>query len=215
MLIIAHRGYSSQAPENTLAAFKMALKARAKAMEFDVHQTKDGRLAIIHDADLKRTAEKSGKISRMTWKELRRADVGSWFDTRFRGETIPSLEDVLDLTQGRAEIHVELKAGSEKYPGIEENLARVLSARKAWAWAVVSSFDHKALKVLRAAAPQARLGYLLGATPLSRAWRETAALGAESLNVSARQINARLARENARLDGLNARLARADERLLG
>ncbi|HVC08899.1 MAG TPA: glycerophosphodiester phosphodiesterase family protein [Elusimicrobiota bacterium] len=195
MLMIAHRGYSGKAPENTMAAFKMALAAGAKALELDVHQTKDGRLAVIHDGDLKRLAGMRRKIARMTWRELGAADVGAWFSPRFSGERVPLLEEVLDFVRGRAQVHVELKAGSGAYPGIEERLAEILEKRGAWAWAAVSSFDHRALRRLREICPQARLGYLLGPTRLSRAWKETALLGAESLNVSARQATARRVRE--------------------
>ncbi len=196
MLIIAHRGYSGRAPENTLAAFKMALEAGAKALELDVHQTKDGRLAVIHDGDLKRVGKRAGTIARLSWSDLGAVDVGSWYGAAFADERIPSLEEALDLAQGRAQVHVELKAGSAKYPGIEDNLARVMDSRQAWPWAPVSSFDHEALKAVRRLKPQARLGYLLGSTPLSRAWQEMNALGAESLNVSVRQASALRVRQS-------------------
>ena len=194
MLLIAHRGYSGKAPENTMAAFKLALAAGAKAMELDVHQTKDGRLVVIHDGDLKRVAGARRKIGRMTWSELRTADVGAWFSPRFLGERVPLLEAVLDFIRGRAEVHVELKAGSGAYPGIEERLADVLEKRGAWAWTAVSGFDHRALRRMRKICPQARLGYLLGPTLLARAWKEAAFLGAESLNLSVRQATARRVR---------------------
>ncbi|MGH7441175.1 MAG: glycerophosphodiester phosphodiesterase [bacterium] len=187
MLIIAHRGASGRAPENTLAAFRMALDLGAKAFEFDVHQTKDGRLVVIHDGDLKRVAGLRKKIKRMTWDEVRAADAGSWFAERFKGEKIPSLDEVLDLAQGRAEVHAELKAGSKTYPGIEERLARAVESRKAWTWIMISSFDHRALRTMRAISQKARLGYLLGPKLLSGAWRDMAKTRAESLNLSARQ----------------------------
>ncbi len=194
MLLIAHRGYSGKAPENTMAAFRMALAAGAKALELDVHQTKDGRLAVLHDWNLKRVAGKRRRVAAMTWSELGAVDVGGWFSSRFHGERVPLLEEVLDLARGRAQVHVELKAGSGKYPGIEERAARILDERGAWNWAMVSSFDHAALKRIRKISPKARIGYLLGPAFFPKAWRETAVLRAESLNISVRQATARSVR---------------------
>ena len=193
MLIIAHRGASGHAPENTMVAFRLALETGAQAVELDVHQTQDNELAVIHDFDLKRVGrpKRRSKIKNMTWDELSKADVGCWFGKKFKEEHPPRLEDVLSLAEGRAEVHIELKAGSRIYPGIERRVLDLLRRRRALDWTPLSSFDHQALFNLRALSPQARLGYLLGATPMTRAYREMAELKVESLNISRRQINAR------------------------
>lgn len=192
MLTIAHRGASGRAPENTMAAFRLALQMGAKAMELDIHQTKDGELAVIHDFDLKRVGRPSrAKIKNLAWKELSSVDVGSWFEKSFAGERVPRLEQVLDLAEGKAEVLIELKAGSRIYPGIEKRVLDLLRRRRALDWAPLSSFDHQALYELRSLDAGARLGYLLGATRLSTAYREMAELKVESLNISRRQINAR------------------------
>ncbi len=110
--LIAHRGASGYCPENTLASFSRALQMGATAIEFDVQQTKDGRLVVIHDFDLKRVGGLKRRVGAMTYTELSQVDVGSWFDPRFKGERVPLLEELLDLADGKAELHLEVKNGT-------------------------------------------------------------------------------------------------------
>lgn len=190
MRLIAHRGASGLAPENTLAAFRLALELGARAMELDVHQAADKELVVIHDEDLRRTAGRSEHIRDLSWQELCRFDVGSWFDPKFSGERIPRLGEVLDLAGKKAELHLELKHGSRRYPGVEARLLEFLRRRRALKDCVISSFDHEALRAVRELEPKARLGYLLGDTRLEAAWDEMKALRAESLNLSRRKVDA-------------------------
>jgi len=190
MRVIAHRGASGLAPENTLAAFRLALELGARAVEFDVHQAADKELVVIHDADLRRTAGRAEHIRDLSWQELCRFDVGSWFDRRFSGERIPRLDEVLDLVGRKVEVHLELKRGSGWYSGIESRVVELLRRRRALKTCVVSSFDHRALRAVRALEPKLRLGYLLGETSLDAAWAEMKELKVESLHISRRQANA-------------------------
>lgn len=190
MRLISHRGASAHAPENTMAAFRLALEMGAKAVEFDVHQTRDHELVVLHDEDLKRVGKKALKVGALTYAELSRIDVGSWFDRGFAAERVPRLEEVMDLCQDRQELHVELKRGSRLYPGIEERVVDLLQRRGAVASSVVSSFDHEALYSVRSIDSNVRLGYLLGLTPWKTAWREMGEIHAESLNMSLRQASA-------------------------
>jgi glycerophosphoryl diester phosphodiesterase len=190
MRLIAHRGASGLAPENTLASFRLAMELGAEAVEFDVHQAADKELVVIHDESLRRTAGRPEHIRDLSWQELCRFDVGSWFDRRFAAERIPRLEEVMDLLGKEAEAHLELKRGSSCYSGIEGRVVELLRRRRALKTCVVSSFDHQALRAVRALEPKARLGYLLGETPIESAWEETQELAAESLNMSLRQVNA-------------------------
>lgn len=193
MLVIAHRGASGHAPENTMAAFGLALKMGAKAVEFDVHQTLDHELVVAHDDDLKRCGKDRRKMKNLHWAgELELADVGAWFDPRFKGEGVPRLEQVYDLLQAPVEVHAELKRGSRVYPGIEERMLDLAHKRGATARTLFSSFDHEALYSLRSLDSKARLGYLLGLTRLKVGFKEMEELGAESLNLSWRQTNARV-----------------------
>lgn len=191
MQLIAHRGASGHAPENTLAAFRMALAMGAKAIELDVHQSRDHRLVVIHDNDTRRTGRRPGRVKDLSFAQLQGIDCGSWFHGSFKGERIPFLEEVLDLCEGKAEVHVELKKGSALYPGIEERVVDLIQKRKAWETTLVSSFDHQALVMVRWLDARIRIGYLLGMTSLRTAYKEMADLKAESLNLSQRQIDAR------------------------
>src|ERR1041385_5287703 len=99
-LIIAHRGASAVAPENTMVAFRAAIAAGADGIEFDVRLTRDGIPVIIHDSTLRRTAGVAARVADLDWTELQRVDVGSWFTrsgNSFPNETIPSLEELLTL----------------------------------------------------------------------------------------------------------------------
>lgn len=201
MRLIAHRGASGLAPENTMAAFALAVDMGAKAFELDVHRSKDGELAVIHDDDFKRVAGRRDQVRDLAWAEIARIDVGSWFDKKFSGERVPSLGEVLKLSSGRQTVHVELKAGSDVYPGIEVAVLGLIGRLKAWEWTVISSFDHKALRRTRELEPRARLGYLRGLTSPPLALKETSELSAESLHISLRQVNAAQVRA-ARAQGL-------------
>ena len=95
-LLIAHRGASHAAPENTLAAFDLAWKEGADGIEGDFRLTADGRVACIHDEDTKRVAKPNRRVAASTWEELSTIDVGSWKSTDFAGERIPLLGDILE-----------------------------------------------------------------------------------------------------------------------
>jgi glycerophosphoryl diester phosphodiesterase len=193
MLVIAHRGASGHAPENTMAAFRLALEMGAKAIEFDVHQTLDHALVVAHDDDLRRTAKDRRALKNLHWEgEAEKLDVGAWFAPRFKGERLPLLADVYDLVPPEVELHLEIKAGSGVYPGIEERVVDFLQHRGALRRTLVSSFDHAALYSVRSLDEKVRLGYLLGLTRTAVAWKEMKELSAESLNFSLRQVTPRL-----------------------
>ncbi|MDE2490901.1 MAG: glycerophosphodiester phosphodiesterase [Elusimicrobia bacterium] len=191
MLVIAHRGASGHAPENTRAAFRRALELGARAIELDVHQTLDGELVVAHDDDLRRRGRLRRKLKSLTWEQAAAVDVGSWFAPEFAAERLPRLDDVYDLLPPGVELHVEIKHGSSVYPGIEERVVALIRRRRVQARTLVSSFDHAALRALRALDAEARVGYLLGLTSLKTAFREMKPLSAESLNMSLRQTTRR------------------------
>ena len=191
MLVIAHRGASGHAPENTMAAFLRALAMGAPAIELDVHQTLDHELVVAHDDDLKRCGRDKRRIKNLHWDDVSHLDVGAWFDKSFTGERLPRLEDVFDILPPTVELHVEIKRGSSVYPGIEERVVDLIHKRSASARTVLSSFDHSALDSVRSLDQKVRLGYLLGLTTLKTALREMRELDAECLNLSVRQALAR------------------------
>lgn len=123
--LIAHRGYSDLAPENTIEAFDLALERGYAHLELDVQLTKDGVPVVIHDPYLDRTTDASGPLRQRTLDELRDTSAGAWFDTAFAAARIPTLEAVLTRYAGRAHLHLELK--SEEFD-LPERVAPLLQA---------------------------------------------------------------------------------------
>ncbi|MFB9903829.1 glycerophosphodiester phosphodiesterase [Allokutzneria oryzae] len=166
---IAHRGASHDAPENTLAAMRLAVKARADLVETDVQRTKDGHLVLVHDTTLARTTDVEQvfpdrapwKISEFTLAEIKRLDAGSWKDPKYRGERVPTLRELLATLAGtRVGLLLEAKA-PELYPGIEHAIAEQLGRASAWRGRVrVQSFNWEWIKTYRGLAPKAVLGVL-------------------------------------------------------
>ena len=116
MEIIAHRGASHDAPENTLAAIRLGWAQGADAVEIDVHCSKDGHVVVIHDADLRRTAGVSRRVAAQTLNELKAFDVGSWKDARFADEHIPTLAGAMATVPDGKRLFVEVKCGPECVP---------------------------------------------------------------------------------------------------
>ncbi len=123
--IVAHRGASYDAPENTLAAFRLAWKKNADAIEGDFYLTADQQIVCIHDRTTTRTAPDQPELSvaESTLEELRAVDVGSWKNARFADERIPTLEEVLAIVPDRKQIFVEIKCGPEILPVLNKQLA--------------------------------------------------------------------------------------------
>lgn len=190
VLNIAHRGASADAPENTLPAFQAALAAGADALELDVHMAADGALVVIHDITLGRTTNGRGFVGRHALADLRRLDAGSWFGPRFAGTAIPTLEEVVALVRGRARLFVELKAGSDFYPGIEAAAVQRLREGGVLRETVVMSFDHPALLAVRSAAPEVERAALLEGRPADPGG-VAAAAGAKGLALEHQWVTAR------------------------
>lgn len=153
-LIIAHRGASSIAPENTLVAFKKAIELGAHFIELDVHQTRDSHLVVIHDETVDRTTDGKGRIGDLTAAEVRTLDAGGWFSPEFGREKIPLLEEVFDTIPDSVSLLIEIKQGSDIYPGIERRIVQLVRNRNAAARVVLKSFDNDVLDRLRILAPE-------------------------------------------------------------
>jgi glycerophosphoryl diester phosphodiesterase len=109
--LIAHRGASYDAPENTLASVRLAWEQKADAVEVDVHAARDGRIVVIHDPTTRKTTGVPGRVGHLTWEELQALEVGRWKHTRWAGERIPSLGQVLAAVPRGKRIFVEIKGG--------------------------------------------------------------------------------------------------------
>ncbi len=137
--VIAHRGASAYAPENTMAAFEKAIEMGADWLELDCRLTRDGCLAVFHDIDTFRFNYQQVPLSEMLMKELRQVDVGSWYSPEFANERISRLEDVLELASGRIGVYIEIKSAVDETPRIPDMLEVVAHT------AALSSFDWKLL----------------------------------------------------------------------
>jgi glycerophosphoryl diester phosphodiesterase len=125
--IIAHRGFSARAPENTLAAFELGWKHQTDACELDVYLTADGKTAVIHDKDTKRTAGVTLDVAKSKQAELTALDAGSWKGKEWANEKIPTLEQALaTLPKGKQRFFIEVKCGAEIVP----ELKRILEPMK-------------------------------------------------------------------------------------
>ncbi|MEN3333426.1 MAG: glycerophosphoryl diester phosphodiesterase [Blastocatellia bacterium] len=182
-LVIAHRGASGLAPENTLTAFRLAIALGADGFELDVQLSADGQPVVIHDARLNRTTERTGAVAALTVEELAACDAGAWFarrlarrpriramaksvanltqenDQRFAGESVPALADVLALAAAAKirRVYVELK-GSRRHdnqPLLDAVLALV-SQHKMERAVTLLSFDHEIVRRAKALAPRLR-----------------------------------------------------------
>ncbi|HEV8456737.1 MAG TPA: glycerophosphodiester phosphodiesterase family protein, partial [Methylomirabilota bacterium] len=125
-LVIAHRGASADAPEHTIAAFELALDQGADGIEMDVHLSKDEHPIVIHDFTLERTSDGAGPVRERTVRELKRLDGGGWRGRPFRGQRIQTLQEVLERFRDRTRFWIDLKGGSDLYPGIEERVVSMI-----------------------------------------------------------------------------------------
>ena len=142
---IAHRGCSSTAPENTMAAFRQAIDLGVEGIELDVHQSADGQLVVIHDATLSGTTSGRGYVNERTLSELKKLDAGAWFNPAFASERIPTLEEVLSFIDGRCTVFIEVKQGRKPYPGIEEKVLKCINDLKMRDTVVLHAFEKDTL----------------------------------------------------------------------
>lgn len=163
-LIIAHRGSSGLAPENTLAAVKLALEQKADMIEIDVFLTKDNHLVVLHDETVDRTTNGQGRIEDKTLAEAKKLDAGSWFSAKYKGESIPTLNEVLQIVDGKSQLLIEIKKSGR---GIADKVANLVKAHNATKWCIIQSFDPVVAQNLQKVdAPIERHQLVIGNLPL-------------------------------------------------
>jgi glycerophosphoryl diester phosphodiesterase len=146
--IIGHRGASGHAPENTMASFRRAVELGATFIETDLRLSRDARFVAIHDATLDRTTNGKGLVRDFTLEQLRGLDAGSWYDAKFAGERIPTIEEILDFAHD-ADVVFYLEVKQESAWGMHHGLVEALRKAKEAARAVVISFDPRLLEDVR------------------------------------------------------------------
>ncbi|MBK9385229.1 MAG: HEAT repeat domain-containing protein [Planctomycetes bacterium] len=197
-LVVAHRGASKQAPENTRAANELAWKLGAHGLETDVRLTKDQRIVCLHDESLKRTTGVDRPVHALSYEELGALDAGAWKDSAYAGERIPLLEEVLAATPRGKAFFLEVKAGEEIVP----HLKKVLDASDRRDQVTLIGFDFEVLRQLRASLPDVPILWLVGAPRDARTKsygpidpqcaRRAAEAGFQGLNVDRRGVDAKL-----------------------
>jgi len=152
IMIVAHRGASGHAPENTIAAFRLAMEQGADMIELDVQRTKDDRLVVFHDTTLRRTTNGKGYLARKIYTELALLDAGLWYSKKFAGEKIPLLDDVLHLLHRHIYVNIEIKPSAARGATVSL-LIDSLRRHAMEPYVLVSSFHHGILKKIKNAAP--------------------------------------------------------------
>lgn len=163
LLVIAHRGFSGAAPENTLAAFRKGIEIGSDMIELDVHLSRDGEIVVIHDETLERTTNGKGMVVDQGLKELKKLDAGSSFGPQFAGEKIPTLKEVLDLAKGRVPVNIEIKNPTHgKYPieDLTEKVLREVNRAGMLERVIFSSFNPAALQEIERKEPKAWVAFL-------------------------------------------------------
>ncbi len=164
-LVIAHRGASMYAPENTIAAFELAVEMGAEGIELDTMLTADGTPIVIHDQSLERTTNGSGSVASKTIAEIKLLDAGSTFDARFAGEKVPTLEEVFTAVGDKILINVELKNYASPLDHLPETVVALVMKKGLSDRVLLSSFNPIALIKAQRASEKIRRAALTGGGP--------------------------------------------------
>lgn len=178
-LVIAHRGASAEAPENTLAAFRRALALRVDGIELDVQLTRNGIPIVFHDASLRRLTGVPGRLATRTWRDLKKLRVHGT-------EPIPRLADVLALVRGRAFVQIELKRGAKLAP-----VVRTIRRAKAEGWVMLASFEPTLVRQAGRLAPDIPRMLIAEGRGLKKLLADMAAFGAVGLSLDHRTLRSR------------------------
>ena len=163
MGVTAHRGGALMAPENTISSLGYTIDSGADFAEIDVQETKDGELVLLHDNSLKRTAGVNKNVWEMDYAEIEKLDAGSSFHKKFRGEKIPTLDEVLKFCKGRLDLNIEIKYNG-KNRGIVHKVVRAIRENGFEDYCVVTSMNYGFLEQIKETAPEIRTGYIMTMT---------------------------------------------------
>ncbi|SFJ95786.1 glycerophosphoryl diester phosphodiesterase [Pseudovibrio ascidiaceicola] len=161
VLIIAHRGASSHAPENTIAALERAIEDKADWIEVDVQEAADGSVVIAHDSDFMRLISKPANVWDLTLEEIQSLDVGGWFGMEFQGERVPTLREALEIVKGKAVLLIELKYyPRSRNEHLENEVARIITQAEMENDIAIMSLERSALTRMRKLEPNWNIGLL-------------------------------------------------------
>lgn len=166
--VVAHRGWSGLAPENTLSSIRKAAEhPQIEMIEIDVQLSRDGIPVVIHDYTLERTTNGSGLVAEHTLQELKKLDVGSWFHDQYAGETIPTLEEVLQVASDHhKKLNIELKRAGDLYPDMEQRVIELTRQYALESSVVITSFNHELIQKVSRLAPEIKRGLIIYGMPV-------------------------------------------------
>ncbi|AWB44134.1 glycerophosphodiester phosphodiesterase [Paenibacillus sp. CAA11] len=197
-ICIAHRGFSSIAPENTMSAIRMAMEEPCvNWIEVDVQMTKDGVPILIHDYTLNRTTNGRGSVRKHTLAELKALDAGSWKSPFYAGEALITLDELLEAVKGRQKIDLEIKTQDDMYPGLEQ---KVIDSVKQFGMqndVVLTSFDHGVLLRVKRIDPGIQTGLIVDSVPKDLMKRLNN-LGCSFLSIRHRRLHPELVRQTSK-----------------
>ena len=198
LLVIAHRGASGECPENTLAAFQRAIALGADMLECDVQCSRDGTVVVMHDARVDRTTDGHGWVRCLTWRELQHLDAGAWFGEAFRGERLPALEDVLNLSAGKVLLNIEIKRAvlhTHHTRSTAEKVAALVAQSGLQDTVLVSSFDPGALAHIKAYQPMIPTALVTMHRPIGGVPAVMQRLNLQALHISRHRVSSKLMTE--------------------
>jgi len=202
VLVIAHRGASGECPENTLAAFRRAMELGADMLECDVQCSRDGTVVVMHDGRVDRTTDGHGWVRCLTWRELKRLDAGGWFGAAFRGERVPTLEDLLALTAEKVLLNIEIKRTilhAHHITTIAEKVATLIACGQLQKTVLVSSFDPYALAHVKACQPDISTALVAVRRPRGGVPAALQRFGVQALHMSRYSVSPTLLTEARRV----------------
>lgn len=164
VIVTAHRGASGLTPENTMSAMLKAIEIGSDYAELDVQETKDGVLVLLHDSSLKRTADLDKNIREMNYADLNAIDVGTWFDSTFAGEPIPTLEAVIDAVYGKMKLNIELKMNGHEQC-LVERVVELVKKKNFISNCIITSFNFEAINKVKELDPEIKAGYIFSRMP--------------------------------------------------
>ncbi len=199
--MVAHRGASGVAPENTMAAFRIALDQGAHMIEIDLQLTSDDIPVIFHDSALERTSSGKGIAGQKKYEEISGLDAGSWFSEEFAGEKIPSLEEFSKFIKDKAYLNIEIK--SRKTSPIEGRLEKILDVIKEHElgqYTLFSSFDHGLLHEIKKSDPSFHTAAIMIPNDKRLPSEICGGIGAEGFVCSLLEIDENIAKNAAKND---------------
>ncbi len=157
--IVAHRGSSKHAPENTVSSILYSVEDKADYVEFDVQQTKDGIIVLMHDKDLKRVSKLNKVVQETNYKELKEIDVSGPHWKKFKGEKIPTLQEVVKKTKGKIKLDIEIKSYGNNI-NLPEKVVEIIEDNNVVNSSIICSFDYKMLEKVKKLNPKIQTGYI-------------------------------------------------------